>query len=164
MRTAKVSIPWIPWDIPLVPLPPVTLGSLGAHAPAIGYPMTPHVYSWASVLGLWGTGSRVPSFPDHRRRGKVMRTPHHPRPHFRNTQPEHFLSDLSGSPNRQSPESTLGMFGSGSSDSLSAIALPVECGASADLPAHPASPAAQRVWGTRAGPSGPRHHPGRRST
>ena len=42
-------------------------------------------------------------------------------------------------------------------------ALPVECGASADFPAHPASPATQRVWGTHAAPSGPRHHPGRRS-
>jgi hypothetical protein len=44
---------------PPVPLPPVTLGSLGAHAPAIGYPMTPHVCPWASALGLWGTGNRV---------------------------------------------------------------------------------------------------------
>jgi len=33
---------------------------------------TPHVYSWASALGLWGTGNRVPSFPDHRRRGKAQ--------------------------------------------------------------------------------------------
>jgi hypothetical protein len=43
-------------------------------------------------------------------------------------------------------------------------ALPVECRASRDFPRHAASPAAQRMWGTRAGPSGPRHHPGRRST
>jgi hypothetical protein len=48
---------------PPVPLPPVTLGSLGAHAPAIGYPMTPRVYSRASVLGLWGTGNWVPVSP-----------------------------------------------------------------------------------------------------
>jgi hypothetical protein len=139
-------------------------GAWDLCGPAIGYPMTPHVYSWASALGLWGTGNRVRRFPDHRRRGKMEWIPHHPRPHFRNTQPEHRSPDLSGSPNRQSPESLLGMCGSGSSGTLSGTALPVECRASADFPAHAASPATQRVWGTHAAPSGPRHHPGRRST
>jgi hypothetical protein len=33
---------------------------------------TPRVYSRASALGLWGTGNRVPPFPDHRRWGKMM--------------------------------------------------------------------------------------------
>jgi hypothetical protein len=98
-RPELCARPGVSFASPPVPLPPVALGSLGAHAPAIGYPMTPHVYSWASALGLWGTGNRVRGFPDHRRRGKTMRIPHHPRPHFRNTQPQRFSHDLSGSPN-----------------------------------------------------------------
>jgi hypothetical protein len=139
-------------------------GAWDLCGPAIGYPMTPHVYSWASVLGLWGTGNRVRISPITGGGGRWSGYHTIPDPTFGTRSQGGFSPDLSGSPNRQSPESTLGMFGSGSSDSLSAIALPVECGASADLPAHPASPAAQRMWGTRAGPSGPRHHPGRRST
>ncbi len=84
------------------------LGGLGAHAPAIGHPMTPHVCSCASALGLWGTGDRVPRFPDHRRWGRW--SGYHPRSHFRNTQPEHRSPDLSGSPNHQSPGSPPGMW------------------------------------------------------
>jgi hypothetical protein len=48
------------------------LGGLGPCGPAIGYPMTPHVCSWAAALGLWGVGNQVPSFPDHQRWGKMI--------------------------------------------------------------------------------------------
>jgi hypothetical protein len=107
-----------------------------------GFPDTPCLFTGLSAgpVGHRQPGSR---FPDHRRWGKAQG----PLPHFRNAQPRHLSLDLSGSPNRQSPESTLGMFGSGSSDSLSAIALPVECGASRHFLRHPASPATNACGG-----------------
>jgi hypothetical protein len=80
--------------------PPLLCPSL--QSPSGGWELTlqpgfpdPHVYSWASALGLWGTGNRVPSFPDHRRRGKAQG----PLPRFRDGQPKHRSPDLSGSPN-----------------------------------------------------------------
>jgi len=93
MRTARS----FSFRLPSCATPSETSGAWDLCGPA-GFP-TPRVYSRASVLGLWGAGDRVPSFPDHRRRGKAVRYPHHPRPHFRNRQPEHRSPDLSGSPN-----------------------------------------------------------------
>ncbi len=129
-----------PEGLPPVPPPPKPRGP-GTFCGPAGFP-TPRVYSRASALGLWGTGNRVPRFPDHRWWGKMNVSPHHPRPHFRNTQPEHRSPDLSGSPNHQSPGSPPGMWiGLGSSNRLSAIALPVECRASPHFLRHAASPA-----------------------
>jgi hypothetical protein len=84
---------------PPVPLPPVTLGSLGAHAPAIGYPMTPHVYSWASALGLWGTGNRVRVSPITGGGGRWSGYHTIPDPTFGTRSQGGFSPDLSGSPN-----------------------------------------------------------------
>jgi hypothetical protein len=54
-------------------------------------------------------------------------------------------------------------YGVRSSGGLSASTRLVECGASPHFLRHPASPAAQRVWGTQRCALRPRHQPGRDS-
>jgi hypothetical protein len=60
--------------------------------------MTPHVYSWASALGLWGTGDRVRISPitggGGRWSGYTI-----PDPTFGTRGQGGFSPDLSGSPN-----------------------------------------------------------------
>jgi len=66
------------------PKPPLLCHSLRLPSGAWGLtpqpsdPMTPHVYSWASALSLWGISDRVPRFPDHQRRGKTVDTVPYP--------------------------------------------------------------------------------------
>ncbi len=74
-----------------------------------GFPDTPRLFVGLSAgpVGHRRSGSKFPRSPAVGEDGAV----HRPLPHFRNTQPECFPSDLSGSPNRQlSPESPLGMW------------------------------------------------------
>jgi hypothetical protein len=124
--------PWAHVLFPIGGIPPPCTDASYAHGQEFRHSPPLLCHSLRLPSGAWGLTPQ-PGFPDtprlfvglsaapvgHRQPGLPFpRSPAagedgvdtHPRPHFRNTQPEHRSPDLSGSPNRQSPGSPLGMW------------------------------------------------------
>jgi hypothetical protein len=141
-----------PEGLPPVPLPPKPREPGTSRSSRRGFPRNRHP---VSIHGpqRWACGAPATGFRLSPATGGGGR--HSPLPRFRDGQPEHFSPDHSGSPNHHPRGPPRVGRGSGSSGGLSAAALPVECGASPHFLRHPASPAAQRMWGHALDPPAP---------